>query len=237
MLTSALHDGAVTIADADVDRCVEESNRAYQGCDWVTPMSSKAPSACGGIVLGQLDEGKRCRSALECKAGLQCQGAGPTDAGTCARPSAKGAPCFLSVDALAAAVRDSNESAHPACAGACIAKKCTDFEPRGGNCNASAQCARGDHCSNGKCVAGAFAKLGEPCEDACESGAACVAFKCVKLKGNGESCSSPFECSGSCLKTSDAVAGTCGMKCSSWPPAGYPGGVGRPMPAPRPKKS
>src|SRR5262249_40908269 len=87
MLTAALHGGSVGVAATDVDRCVAESTRAYEGCDWVTPMSPPIPSACGHIVQGQLEEGKRCRSALECKVGLSCKGVGPTDAGTCAKPS------------------------------------------------------------------------------------------------------------------------------------------------------
>jgi hypothetical protein len=236
MLTAAMHDGSVTVEAADVDRCAEASKAAYDGCDWVTPILPSAPTACTGVVHGHLEDGKRCRSSLECVPGLYCRGLGPTDAGVCAKPAAAGSPCSLSVDALAAAVRASDDGdAHPECSGACVAKRCADRRKRGETCTASPQCAPGDHCANGTCVAGAYAKLGETCDDACEPGASCLSFKCAKLKAAGETCESPFECQAACVRPSDSQPGTCGMKCSAWPPAGYPGGSRRPVPAKRSK--
>jgi hypothetical protein len=150
-LSFALRSKAVTLGPEDVDRCVDAIERSLQGCDWVTPLSAPPPAACEGIVRGELAAGARCRSSLECRDGLRCMGAGPTDAGRCVPPPARGA-CGASVDALAASTRQTrSELAHPECAGHCEQRMCAADVPRGGACVSHVECGRGRRCASGKC--------------------------------------------------------------------------------------
>lgn len=126
----AVRAGAVTLSPDDVGRCVAAMERSLEGCGWVSPLSALVPPACEGIVRGTLGVGARCRSSLECVDGLHCDGAGPTDAGTCRAPRAAG-PCGLSVDALAAVTRQTRSAeAHPECRGRCAGRVCVDDVPR-----------------------------------------------------------------------------------------------------------
>ncbi len=215
-LTGALKARAVTLAQADVAACARASAAALEGCDWVTPLSAPLPPACDGIVHGELAKGARCRSVLECKDGLTCRGSSPTQTGVCADPSPAGGGCGGTADPLVAYTRQlDRDKRHPECAGWCERGRCTPFAGDGQACRASKQCARG-HCRSGKCSTSALPKSTEPCFDVCEAPAACLAGKCAVAKATGEACSSPFECKASC------VSGKCGMKCSGWPPPGYP---------------
>jgi hypothetical protein len=225
LLTAALRDGAVTLNAQDVDRCVEEASRALEGCDWVTPLMPTTPAACRGIVVGQLEAGARCRSSLDCKDGLFCRGASPTTVGVCAVPGAAGATCGGPTDTLATYLGQVDyETRHPECDGFCRGGQCTEYIAVGGACSSDKQCAPGTHCASGRCVDGPLPTIGEACSgSACADDAVCVGGKCVALKAAGEPCTSPFECRAVCLIRPGAKFGTCGPKCSNWPPAGYLG--------------
>jgi hypothetical protein len=201
-LSASLADRAVRLEVLEVDRCVAAASRALEGCDWVGTLAPLPPEACRAVIHGQLTAGARCRSALECGDGLACRGVGPTSPGVCSAPAPAGASCTSPADTLASEASQSGyEEHHPDCSGFCQKGRCTAFVAVGGACLSNAQCAPGTHCALGRCAAGP-----EPV---------------LALKAGGETCSSAFECKGSCLKAEGAAQGVCGMQCNSWPPAGY----------------
>ncbi len=212
-LTGAVRAGAVALEAAEVDRCVAAMGTTYDGCDWVGPWPPEVPAACEGIVHGKLTQGVRCRSSLECKPGLRCQGVGPTSPGLCAPPHESGSACGAAVDALAAFTKQSKlDAAHPECTGYCERLRCAPTTPLGGACKFAAQCGDGS-CMGGKCVARVVAKVGEPCPSGdCEGDARCVSGTCTARKPEGAACTSDFECKGACLK-SDGGRSVCGKRC------------------------
>lgn len=222
-LSTALRDQAVTLNPGDVDRCVEESSRQLEGCDWVTPLMPRSPETCRNLVHGQLQAGARCRSLLECRDGLFCRGNGPTQTGVCVEPGVVGATCTGFVDTLVTYTRQIDyETRHPECVGFCRAGRCAAFVAVGGACSSSKQCGPGHHCVSGRCVDGPLPNIGEACSGTSCAVGVCVEGKCVALKAAGEPCTSPFECQAACVKPAGAEVGTCGIQCSNWPPAGYP---------------
>lgn len=220
VLTATLRDGAVQISAGDVDRCHAETMAQLEGCDWVTPLQPAPPAACLGIIHGQLQAGASCRSTLECRDGLVCHGARTTVAGVCQEPSALGGSCSRGVDTLVTYARQpTDDPHHPDCAGYCFQGQCAAFAKVGDACLSNPQCVTGAHCAAGQCIDGPAPKIGEPCDKTiCEGAASCVNGMCVALKPSGESCSSPFECKGSCIKADGAATGTCGPQCSWIPP-------------------
>ena len=224
LLSASLRDKAVTLDAADVDRCAADSSRQLEGCNWVTPLMPRTPEACRGILHARLEAGARCRSSLECRDGLFCLGSSPARPGVCAQPSAPGAVCGGGgADTLATYARQTDyETRHPECAGFCLRGRCAAFVASAGACRSNTQCAPGSHCASGRCVEGSPPKLGEACPDTtCAGDAVCVEGKCSPLKKGGEPCTKPFECEASCVIPAGAKTGICGMKCTSWPPAGY----------------
>jgi hypothetical protein len=219
-LTATLRSKAVALDASRVDRCVEESSRAVQGCGWVTPLMPQPPEACRAIVAGLLDAGASCRSSLDCRDGLTCRGASPTSIGVCAAPAPAGESCGGPADTLALYVRDVDyESRHPECQGYCRGGLCADVVSAGGACSSSLQCGPGAHCASGKCVIGRLPALGQACGGDCAGDARCTGGQCVALKPNGESCTSPFECQVACVIEPGAQSGICGPLCS-YPVAG-----------------
>jgi hypothetical protein len=212
-LTAALRSKAITLDAPEVDRCVAAMGTTFDGCDWVGPWPPETPAACLDIVHGALAAGARCRSSLECKAGLRCQGAGPTSPGLCGAPHAAGEGCGAAVDPLAAFTKQSKlDTAHPECKGYCDRVRCAALIPVGGTCKYGAQCDNGS-CNAGKCVAKVIANVGAPCPSGdCEGDARCTAGVCVARKAGGAACTSDFECLGGCLK-SDGGKGVCGRRC------------------------
>ncbi|WP_437588087.1 hypothetical protein [Sorangium sp. So ce1000] len=213
-LSLAVRTRAVTLSTEDVGRCVEAMERSLDGCDWVSPLAAPVPPACEGIVRGALDEGARCRSSLECAEGLRCDGAGPTDAGTCRAPRLAG-PCGLSVDALVALTRQTRYAeAHPECRGHCAGRACADDVPLGGRCEAHAACGRGRRCVDGRCSEAAPPPVGAAClAGLCAAGARCVDGRCAAPKAEGEACSRDGECRAACVRGRRA-GGVCGMRCA-----------------------
>ncbi len=132
--TVALGQHAVTLAPADVDRCVEAVTRATVGCDWVIPNTVALPPECDGVVKGALKEKAQCRSSLECQEGARCLGLSTVDLGVCGAPKVVGAQCNLAVDMLATFARqDQLDRAHPECAGYCNRGHCEE-RGRGRRC-------------------------------------------------------------------------------------------------------
>ncbi len=221
-LSVALADRAVAIDGAALDRCTAALERSIEGCDWVVPIPPEPPAECRALLAGQLSSGARCRSSLEGKQGLGCAGVGPTQPGVCAEPAPVGQSCGGSVDTLAAYTRQTDESAHPSCVGFCARGRCNALVGKGEACKADAQCGTSARCDRALCVAGPAPGLGEACSGSCAPGGFCARGKCVALKRAGAPCTSPFECRAACNKPAGAQLGVCGMKCSAWPPAGYP---------------
>ena len=214
-LSAALASKAVTLAPDEVDRCVAAVGKLYEGCGWVGPWSPTTPPECTSMIQGQLAEGVKCRSSLECSGTLRCRGVGPTDPGVCGKPRAAGAECSAGVDSLAAYTRhDRLEETHPECVGYCARYHCTPFVALGEKCGANVQCGPENRCAGDKCVAGPVARLGEACADTgCEAGSRCYARVCTKPKPAGEACSSDTECAAACVKDDAGAAGVCGMRC------------------------
>lgn len=215
MLSHALHDKAITVEVAAVDACVSAMQTAHEGCAWVGPANVLLPAACDGILRGSIEEGKRCRSSLECVEGLRCFGVGPTDAGVCRKALATGYPCGLAVDTLAASTRqESVDVHHPECTGFCSQRRCQDVVALHGACKTSAVCGPGLVCLGGNCEEGSLPQEGKPCaKGACAQGLRCEKDTCVARKAEGASCKSDIECKGGCIRAAGAKEGTCGMKC------------------------
>lgn len=221
-LRLALQAGTLTLDAADVDRCTADSTRALEGCDWVTPYLPATPASCRGLLHGRLDAGASCGSSVECRDGLSCRGGGPTGGGICAAPGGPGASCGGGLDTLATFARQTEDPRHPECAGFCLRGRCTALVAVGGECSGNQQCAAGSHCAARRCIEGPRPALGEACSDTtCADALVCIDGRCAPAKKAGESCTHPFECEASCLSRGPDRPGTCGMKCSAWPPAGY----------------
>lgn len=223
-LTAAIRDGSVTVSPEKAERCIQETAKKLEGCDWVTPLMPLPAEACFDVVEGNLAVGAKCRSALECKAGLTCRGLTPTQAGKCAAPAPPGSACGTSVDPLAVYTRQLElEVSHPECAGFCQSKTCIAHADEGGACIHRRQCPPGQHCASGKCADGDFSKVGEACTGSeCDRDAACVEGACVALKEAGEPCNSPYECKASCVVTPGEAQPRCGMLCANGAGPGQP---------------
>lgn len=201
MLTVALHSGAVTLAPTDVEACASAVDRTFGGCDWVGPNAPQPPAECQGIIRGTLDDGARCRSSLECKDGLRCQGVGPTDPGKCGVPRDDGSGCGTAVDPLATYARQNGyEVQHPECKGWCNRHRCEAAVAMGAPCRIDVQCGAGHICAGGKCASAATGPGG-------------AAIAAAVRKAAGEACASDAECTGGCVRPDGGARGTCGMKC------------------------
>jgi len=220
-LSAALRHGAVAVDSAAVDACVAAFDKTLEGCEWVGPFPPAPPAACQGLVKGKLGAGRKCRSSLECAAGLRCKGVGPTTPGTCGPPKAVRELCGSTVDTLAGYTRQTDEKDHPECAtGHCIKHRCADPIAAGEPCTVTSDCAAGLSClpqgPRGKvCLEKPLPKGGEPCPGgACQEGLSCISGKCATRRRTGETCKSDFECRGGCLKPDGGVGpGTCGPRC------------------------
>lgn len=214
-LSFAMREKAVLVDAAAVDSCVSAMEKAHDGCGWVGPAGAPLPAACDGLVRGALEDGKRCRSSLECTDGLRCVGVGPTDAGVCRKPLPTNFPCAVSVDTLAALTRQEGfEARHPECAGHCAQRRCRDLVAEGGACKTAIECGPGKVCAGGKCAVGELPGEGKPClGGACAKGLRCEKATCIAPKEEGAACKLDAECRGGCLRGDGGQGGTCGMKC------------------------
>jgi hypothetical protein len=215
VVSGALQFKAVTLALADVDKCVSEIEKVYSGCDWVGSHKIIPPESCEGILKGTLQQGARCRSSVECVEGLRCAGVGPTDAGRCAPAGEDGMPCGGSVDVLERYTRQQDsEKKHPVCTGICDRHRCIPPPAVGAPCQASISCGPGKVCVKAKCAVARVQKLGEPCFDGeCDKGLYCIKEKCVGPQPAGADCSTEFECMAACLLPDGGTKGKCGKRC------------------------
>jgi hypothetical protein len=215
-LTFALGQHALTLAPADVDRCVEAVTKATSGCDWVTPSSTAVPSECDGILKGARAEKAQCRSSLECAEGMRCLGLSTIDTGTCGPPKATNSQCNLAVDTLAAFTRqDHLERTHPECEGFCARNRCEAAVTPGGPCNSDVACGHG-RCASGKCASAPPPIAGEACTETCAAGARCLKGKCTTPKAEGDGCEADAECRGTCVRADGGTAGTCAKSCPTF---------------------
>lgn len=207
MLSAALGDQSVTLAEPALAACEAAIAAAHEGCDWAGGAGFEAPEACATVLAGTLADGARCRSSVECGAGRRCVGVGPTDPGKCAPPSIDHTLCAISVDALAAVTFQRLDDAHPECAGMCGRRKCEPVVDAGAPCTTNVVCGAGRHCA-GTCVAGPYARDGEACvQGACAPGLRCLGGKCRVPAFTGAACTHDAECRGACLD------GNCAPKC------------------------
>lgn len=209
VLSLALEQGTVELRGADA--CAKDLVALHQGCGWVGPNEPALPESCAGVVAGRIAQGKKCRSSLECVAGLRCLGAGPTAAGTCEKPGSDGMACELSVDVLVSYARQPLP-AHVECAGFCQRHQCEAVLADGGACTLDAQCPAGQRCA-GTCVAGARGAAGEECvPGGCASALRCVGGVCAAPKPEGSECSADVDCLGACVAADGGVK-RCGPGC------------------------
>jgi len=213
-LTLSVKEGAIGFKKEKVEACIQGIKALHQGCDWVDSLPQPLPEICLGIVEGHLIKGQRCRSHLECRKGLHCAGVGPLRRGRCMPPKEEGYMCGTGVDPLAAYIGQVvlNKD-HPECQGFCRKNRCLSRKRIKNGCSADIHCVSGEHCANGKCQKGHYARLGKACTGRCEAGARCVNLRCASLKKIGEACKTDFECRGACLIEKGKKTGKCGMQC------------------------
>lgn len=217
VLSAALLGKALTLDDAKAKACAEAQAKALEGCGWVGVLAPPPPAACAGLFIGSLDEGLRCRSSFECKAGLRCHGSSALDVGRCGKARPARALCGGGIDGLAVVIGQVViDAEHPECLESCARGRCTTRVKPGGACASESECGVGNRCENKVCVVGRLA-VGAACvAGGCGEGARCLAGTCQLLRKEGESCDSEFDCArGGCVKKAGA-SGICGMHCSSW---------------------
>ncbi len=212
-VTAAIEGGGVELDESKLASCEEAAKQALESCDWVGNLPPAPPEACRKLLRPLLEKGAPCRSSLECKGGLRCAGAGPTDRGVCREPGAPGAYCDTAVDPLAAAAAQSLD-AHPACEGFCRSNRCRAAVPVGGKCSGDAECGAAAWCDGTRCKAGA-GEAGAACVDGgCSAGLRCVDRVCIEPGGEGADCTHDLQCRGACVKADGADSGACGMRCA-----------------------
>ncbi len=228
MLSAALRHDALTVAQADVDTCVDAFGKLLDGCDWVGPFPPAPPHECQGILKGKLALGAKCRSSLECSGTMRCAGVGPTAVGRCTEGKADGELCGGIVDTLGGYTRQIDlEKQHPECKNRCVKRKCAPTSTAGQPCQSSADCVEGLICVTAPgpapkvglpakiCATGKLpSKAGDACPNGeCEGELQCIKGKCNARKGGGEDCTADFECRGGCLKGDAGDKGKCGPRC------------------------
>lgn len=206
-LSFALHSASVGLDPAALDACEAAIRSEAKQCDW----GGNMPSVCKGIIRGTLDDGKSCKSTLECKEGTFCKELGVSTPGTCTKPQKEGERCSVAPDSLASFVAQDAEDKHPVCEGVCDRRKCIAPLALGAECRSAIPCGPGKRCQDMRCVNDTPPKLGEACSQSCEPGARCVAGKCAPEKRIGDGCEADAECrSAFCDKGS---GGKCAMNC------------------------
>jgi hypothetical protein len=219
VLGATLHAKTVKLEEAAVERCAAAMNDSLAGCDWVTPSPPPAPEACQRLLHGQLERGSVCRSSLECRGDMHCEGVSPTKTGVCTPPGAEGAGCGAHVDVLATYLSDRHlATSHPFCAEHCslVAHKCGPVPPVGSACVANVSCAPSQICASGRCSAAVPGGRGQPCVAVpCAEGLRCIDKVCASPANGGEACTSDFDCAiGGCVSGSDGRS-VCGAKCTA----------------------
>lgn len=211
-LAGAIEVGGVKLNEDKIDPCVAAIEKQHAGCDWVAPSAQPTPPECQDLVTGLLAAKDKCRSSLECPAGMRCLGSGPTDVGRCGPPSPPRSFCNTAVDPLVTYLRQTKvEKTRPACKGFCDRNRCVAHVAAGGECRSNVMCEPGHRCREGKCVAGETAAAGEPCIGGdCAEGLRCSQKICKKPGKPGDTCEVNTDCLSVCedgkCKTSCQVA-------------------------------
>ena len=218
LLGSAVRAQAVTLKAEEVDACSAAMEKQFEGCDWVGPNHPAIAEACIRIVHGTLSRRTRCRSSLECRAGLFCDGAGHEKIGLCSLPRDHGSPCDNASDNRGDDLslllhQDLETLVNGQCLGHCERGVCTSALSPGTPCSTTEQCDSTHHCAKQRCQPGRFARLGEECTGECESGLRCLLKKCVMPAAEGVACDADAECRGACLKKPAGGQGVCGKSC------------------------
>jgi hypothetical protein len=130
LLGMSVASGAVSFVQSEVDKCLADWAKRYEGCGFVDHASLPPLRTCERVLVGNLAADATCRSSLECAAGLYCEGVGPMDSGRCSPPRKEGASCGLSVDPLLAYVRGAAGADRRECDGECINNRCTKASAR-----------------------------------------------------------------------------------------------------------
>lgn len=217
LLSFSLAQGAVALDEAAVSECLAALEKEAPACGVLGRLPARPPAACQRVLAGKRAAGAACRSNLECEGSLQCNNAGPTQAGTCAGPRPLGAPCAGGSDVLATYTRQVEvDRAHPECDGYCGSHRCQAITPVDGACKVNLECGPGRACASGKCVeAPKDLAVGAACPGlGCAEGLRCVAGACLKPASAGAACGNDFECEGVCVKKNILDnAGVCGTIC------------------------
>jgi hypothetical protein len=194
-VSASLSTGSVNVNATRVDGCRTAMQNAVAGCDWVTLAGTPSVAACEGLLEGKLAEGAACRSSLECRAPLHCDGAAGMSTGTCRPPRELGQGCGTLVDPLASYVLEHKlEVSRPLCRDFCslLSHRCETTPQVGDACVASVNCARGQRCVAGHCSDAKARAAGESCVNApCDAGLRCQNQHCVPLARAG--CRAPLE--------------------------------------------
>jgi hypothetical protein len=228
-LTHALGSKALTLDLAELSSCEAALLEEAKHCDW----GGTLPAACEGLLKGQLAEKELCRSALECKSGLECRGLGATTPGKCMPARPAGVQCGGVSDTLGAFTRQDAERGHEECEGYCQRRRCVKAGAIGEKCDRDHLCARGLRCDKQKCTEAPLPTEGQPCTDgpgACARNLRCAGGQCVAPKRIGEACATSEECrSQSCV---GGEAGKCAAQCVTQLPVSS----AKPVAPPAPKK-
>ena len=209
IVSGALRNGGLTLDAAAVDKCVAAREKSFEGCSWVGGFREPLPAECRGLFAGKVAPGAVCRSSLECRGGLHCDGVGPLDPGRCQPQRADGESCGAAVDSLVVFTMQHDAEGHAECTGYCGRRRCEPRASLGAACLAERQCAPGLHCDGKVCAAGALPAAGDKCLGGCAAGSRCVAGVCKPHKADGAACTSDNECRGGCLPATHV----CGMRC------------------------
>ena len=212
-LSQALGSGAVTLDEGAVATCEKAMEKRHEGCDWVSIGVPPPAPECLALIHGTLAVGAPCRSSLECKDGLSCDGVGPTTKGVCGQPKPLGSVCGGRIDPLAGPTRQLDADVRqPECEGICRNRRCEAPVAVGGACKGDLECGPGGFCAGGKCSKTPPA-IGQACALGCAGEGRCVKGKCAAPKAAGEACEADRECLGACVK-GEGGARVCGQRCS-----------------------
>lgn len=175
-LRVSLEEKKVELDVAAVERC--EVRMASRTCPPTFPpgypFAASPFSDCElgrGILKGKVENGKECRSALECQPGYICfKGGADVCLGTCSKAPTEGEPCAFgcAADLYCDGKGTDQDSSDDTC---------EKLKGAGAACDSSAECDGDHYCAAGRCRA--RGQLGEGCifdplrTSTCRAGLAC----------------------------------------------------------------
>lgn len=123
VLSAALADGSLRVAEAAAESCRAAQAARYADCSFTAAAVLQPLAACTTLWQGQRAEGEACRSSLECAAGMHCHGATSLSPGTCGAPKPVGVRCTAAPDPLGAYL-PTRDGDHRECQGVCRDGRC-----------------------------------------------------------------------------------------------------------------